>query len=214
MRRAAILMSVVVMFSLSITGADALQTYTVNWYNGTNPSYGGPFTINPEVGENFLSFCLEDNEYISWPPSTYYGTIDAYALYGGVYSDSWGGTPGGPLTKDILDDNTKKLYSYALDNNLSLAQLQALQYAIWAYEGEINPSSLQGDAKTYYVNAPNYILDRNVMVLNLWTSDTTQSWNTRAQSMLIEVPVPEPGTLLFLGAGLLSLGFVVRRRKS
>ena len=41
MKRAAILMAIVFMFGLSITTADALPTYTINWYNGINPSYAG-----------------------------------------------------------------------------------------------------------------------------------------------------------------------------
>jgi hypothetical protein len=197
------------LFSISI--AEALPQYTVNQYPGNGTS-GGPFIIDPVGGgANFNTFCVETNEYISYG-GTYWGSIESDAIYGGAYVDTYGGTPSGISTTDPISDNTKKLYAYALDNwgSLNLAQLTAIQAAIWAYEAEIPLSSLSGDALTYYNAAPGYILDRNIMVLNLWNGnvsppyDNSSDYNLKAQSMLIQVP--EPGILILLGIAMSAIG--------
>ncbi len=136
MKKMRILFAVVILFGLSVTLAEALPQYQVLDYPGRT-GLGGPFLINPLSGEpDFLTFCLETNEYISL--TVYYGSIEPYAVYGGVGGTTylgWWTT----YTIDELSDNTKKLYDYALDNwnSLQSAPLTAIQYAIWAYEGEV-----------------------------------------------------------------------------
>jgi hypothetical protein len=53
------------------------------------------------------------------------------------------------------------------------------------------------------------------MALNLWTKNyqpgQAYEWAYKVQSQLIFVP--EPSTLLLLGAGLIGLGLVVLKRK-
>jgi hypothetical protein len=208
--------ALILLFSISTVGAEqyTMKNYPSGWE-------GGPFIIDPEgAGATFNSFCLEYSEHFSYN-NTYWGTIEDYAFFGGRYIDVWGGTASSSTTSDPLSERTKKLYDYALDNwsvlALDINKLRAIQSAIWASEAEINPADLSGDALTYYTNAPNWTLDRNIRVLNLWSRDVSapyaDDWDYKVQSQLIEVPVPEPTSLLLLGLGLVGLGISLRRFK-
>jgi hypothetical protein len=179
-------------------------------------SNGGPFLIDPVgPGADFYTFCVEKTEYINLS-GTYYGTIDSVVIYGGGDVNGF----------DVLQTNTKKLYNYALDNWAALIagplpaqELTAIQVAIWASQGEIGAPS----GNWYYDNVGNaslFPLNRNIMVLNLWTQDVqgdepfignADAFRKKAQSQL--VAVPEPGILILLGLGLSSVGLLVRRFK-
>jgi hypothetical protein len=196
MKRKLMYLTVVCLLVVSISTAEAMPTYNILDPPGRQ-GIGGPFQIIGN-GQNFLTFCVEYGEHINFS-TTYYGSIDPVVIYGS-------GTAG---QSDLLDQRTVGLYNYFLDKQGTLTNDQKtdIQIAIWAFQGEIGAPT----NNAYYNNPGAYIgTDRTIMVLNLWTQDK-QEFQYRAQSQLIAVP--EPGVLLFLGAGFVAAGIMVFRRK-
>ena len=200
--------------SISASTARA-DTYTItDPYTGSPSFNGGPFLINGSM----LTFCLEITEYFN-PGGTYYGTINPYADAGGITP-----TPG----HDDLNPSTAWLYNEFLNNPnaYGVNERIALQLAIWRLEDEFGINSMNYGtyesslgssapaiislADSYYTQSSGHS-DQSILnvvqVLNLYGNPNLTD---KKQSQLIRVP--EPNTLLLLGAGLLGVGLLGRKK--
>lgn len=184
----------------------------IKFSDGPGNTAGGEFIITSVDGTySFTSFCIETNEYINFSSEFKVDSISTAAYNGG----SGGGTP------DPLDPKTAYLYYMFATNQLSgydygipaqrIQDANSLQLAIWYLEGEITSlTDAQAlawiDEAAAAIASGNWSGLGNVRVLNISYANP----GTLAQSQL--VLVPEPSTLLLLGAGLLGLGLLGRKK--
>jgi hypothetical protein len=176
---------------------------------------GGPFRADLEgTADDFLTFCLEVNEYFSPGEELKVASITSEARTGGA-----GGSTG---DADPISGTTAYMYTQFRLGDVDFSNGSLLQEAIWFKEQEINSASQ--DALDLIALAESSMLARNwgmgylgsVRVLNLYRG---MDFSTRAQDMLTwdgTARVPEPRTLsvLALSAVWLSALYAGRTRRA
>ena len=168
---------------------------------------GGPFRMDlPGTNSaDFLTFCLEIDEYFTPGENLKIGSISNQALRGGLNTDSG----------DFISGTTAFLYTQFRGGAAGYTNGALLQEAIWKLENEVSTVSaaaanLIGDAQTQMAAIGWGLNDLgNVRVANLYRG---ANYATHAQDML--VMVPEPGTLLMTGIGALLAAQARRRTRS
>lgn len=211
-----------VCFAGSLSKGDVIRLDRGN--GAVSGTAGGEFSIWKQVGGNWefigKTFCVEISEFVSLGSLYKVGGVSDRAVFGGGVSG------------DILDQTTKFLYNSYSNGTLAsygtgftygnVNSVDALQYAIWAIEGERALTGTGNDilAQTL-INlataqvATNPTSDFGVFVLNLFDISTpdallsafdplnVSTWSAvsayKKQDQLYYVPEPASVTIFALG---------------
>ena len=192
---------------LMVANAQA-NSVTVTWADNHSPE-GGAFTMTPNNGLAFNTFCVEMNQYVN--VGSTYTYVVANAADGGVANYNNGNvTSGGP---DPVSIGSAWLYSSFRNGTLpgftgTEQQQEQLQNTFWYLENEITDRSGTGNYLSLVQSAlpgVDLMSDANgaygVDVWNLFDGD-----GNPCQSQLGIQSVPEGGSTLlmgFIGCGLL-----------
>jgi hypothetical protein len=215
------LLAVLVMPALATASTVTLTDWTTpgNFLNNADGG-GGPFEAKTTGGAlgvaDFITFCIEFNEEFN------YGATYDFALSDGAKN---GGVSGHTSTNfDPLSDATKWLYYEVVSGSYSSMYHAAtgldlsnnndvganFQYAIWYLEDERTVSEIGGSTSAG-LNLANYALaHQNWSDLfkdgnRVYAMNLTDAAGGLHQDQLAYGVVPEPGSLMLLGTGLLVL---------
>lgn len=203
---------VALLFAGSVQAAPIYAGAYITLTKGIGSTNGGEFIVNPDNGSSFdpfVTFCVQMTEHIFVGVTYWVESISNYATWEGT------ATGGNDLTgKDYLDPKTGWIYQHYLAGDTFgianvLYRANAVQAAIWYLEGEDWAKS--GVPLSEFQPILDLAGNMDGAVLNLKNVDSDFRPTTNAQDLL--APIPEPGSMLLFGSGLVSLAHLARRRR-
>lgn len=193
----------------------------IRLYDSYGTTGGGEFNgqiVGTSAAIDFISFCLELNEYFSPGQSLLVRDISTEARNGGA-----GGPSPDPISYAtaylFTEFSLQTLSGYDFGSEAArVASANSLQRAIWYLEQEIPMSQLDAQALAWVDQATaataGWTSVGNVRVLNLLRQDSTGAYTLNAQDQLYLQSVPEPASLALFGVGLATLAAMRARARA